>query len=81
MQIPTNESQRLEAITRLVKKLSAEEQKVLYRELAKAEDLELAHKIKSSVPKSGMGKLSMVEIVAECKTARKEIHDKGKAGY
>jgi hypothetical protein len=72
MQIPTNESQRLEAITRLVKKLSADEQKVLYRELAKAKDMDIANKIKSSVSESGRKHLSMAEIVAECKAARKK---------
>lgn len=39
MEIPTNAKERIDAITRLIKKLSAEEQKALYRELSKVEAL------------------------------------------
>ncbi len=81
MQAPTNMNQRIEAITKLVKKLSADEQKALYRELSKAENLELAEKIKNSVKQSGQKSLSMAEIVAECKAARKKINERKKDSH
>lgn len=70
MEAPTNTKERIDAITRLVKKLSAEEQKNLYRELSKFAALEQAQKIDSSIKKNN---LSIDQIVAECRASRKKV--------